>query len=393
MLRERRNLYLFYTTAFFIFLNFNITQAITPIYILKLGGTEFFAGLQSTLFYLTAVVLRFYFGPLADKIGNKRTVFIGGLAFMTAPLLLLLNQSVGYILLVRMYQAIGLAAYFPSASALVAALAPRERLGAHIGFYRLVAISTLLLGPSLALKIIDGYSYFWYHLIGFSVGFIALVILHFVQEPAEVDNVAAGKKSLPSINMIRLLKEKNLSPIYQKIFLVSICFGLVQTFTAIFVKQSVPGVNAGIFFTLFGIGSIASNLIIGCISDRKGRATVVFPCLIILGLGMAAFYFLPANRGVLYIGSILTGFGHAGCMTVLITWIIDEAPLARRTTALALQDNIEDIGIAFGSFLFGVLIPRIGMPRSHGLCGGLLILFAVWKVQGYIRKKYLAARG
>lgn len=380
MPKDRRSLLLLYAATFFIFLNFNVAQTITPIYIIDVGGNEFYSGLQSTLFYLAAVVLRFYFGPLADSKGNRLTLFIGGLAFMTAPLLFLFNQSVGYILLVRIYQAIGLAAYFSSASALVAALAPKEKLGAYIGVYRLVTMATLIIGPSGALKIIEGYGYGWYHALGIVVGFLAMVFLHFVREPRREENLDTGRRVLPSFNMLTLLKEKKLAPIYQSIFLISIGYGLLQTFTAIFIAQSTPEINPGIFFIVFGCGSIVANLTAGPLSDLKGRAAVVFPWIMIMGVGMALFYFLPDNPWLIYIGSFLTGFGYAGCISVLISWVVDVAPLARRTTALALQDSSIDVGIALGSFFYGVFIPLLGMPWSYGLSGGLLILFALWKI-------------
>lgn len=380
MSRNKRSLYLLYTATFFIFLNFNIAQSVTPLYILDVGGTEFFSGLQSTLFFFTAVLLRFYFGPLADRRGNRITLFIGGLAFMTAPLLFLFNQSIGYILLVRMYQAIGLAAYFSSASAVVSALAPKEKLGAYIGVYRLVTMSTLMMGPSLALTILKEYGYSWYHVTGIIIGFLAMAFLHFVHEPEKTGPGNVPNGGMPGFTMLELLKDKKLMPIYRSIFLVSLAYGLAITFTAIFIGQYFPEINPGIFFTMFGIGSIASNLIAGTLSDWKGRAAVAFPCMMIMSVGVALFFFLPANLWIMYLGSIFAGFGYAGCISVLITWVIDVAPSARRTTALALQDSTIDVGIGLGSFLFGVLIPVIGMSWSYGLSGILLFLFALWKV-------------
>jgi predicted MFS family arabinose efflux permease len=243
------------------------------------------------------------------------------------------------------------------------------------------------MGPSLAFKVIEGYSYSRYHALGIVVGIIAMVILYFVQEPQGVRNLDAGRKALPSNNMLRLFKDRNLLPIYQSIFFISLFFGLIMTFTAIFIEQFVPDTNPGIFFTLFGVGCLVSNLIVGPISDHRGRAVVAFPCMLITGAGLATFYFLPVNHWIMYIGSIIIGFGHAGCMTVLITWIIDRAPLERRTTALALQDSTEDIGIALGALLSGIIIPIIGMPWLYGISGGLLILFAIWKVIVSLRKK------
>jgi len=365
---------LLYGTTFFIFLNFYISQTVTPIYILKVGGTEFYSGLQSTLFCLTAVILRFYFGPLADQKGNKLTLYIGAAAFATAPLLFLFSSQVGYIIAVRIFQSVGLAAFFSSSSSLASSLSPKEKLGRYIGYYRMVTMSTLMVGPSLALKVINSYGYTQYHLLGLIIGIIALVLLYFVKEPARPEGHRESSV-LPRYNMLQLLKEKQLSPIYLSIFVISVSYGLLITFSGIFIERTANGVNPGIFFTLFGLGSLISSLTAGRLSDRIGRAAVAFTCILIMGSGVAVFYYLPAGSLVIYCGSLISGIGYAGSIAVLISWIVDIVNPLRRTTALTLQDNAIDIGISFGSFVFGVLIPYSGMPWAYGLSGGLLMIF------------------
>lgn len=65
------NWVLFFMGALLVFVNFFVSLTILPLYVLELGGSEFESGLQTTLFFLTAVLLRFYFGPLADRKGRK----------------------------------------------------------------------------------------------------------------------------------------------------------------------------------------------------------------------------------------------------------------------------------------------------------------------------------
>lgn len=382
---DRKSLYFLYAATFFIFINFNISHTITPLYILDVGGTEFFSGLQSTLYFLTAVSLRFYFGPLADSRGNKLTLFIGGIAFATAPLLFLLSENVWYIIAVRMYQSIGLAAYFSSAVSLASALAPRQQLGKYIGFYRLVTMGTLIIGPTFAMKIITIYNYEIYHILGIMIGAFALFFIYFIKEPKSVDNDVTVKASAPPSNMLTLLKERQLSPIYLSIFVLSVGYGLVLTFMGIFVQRFTVDINPGVFFTLLGAGSVVANLTVAALSDKKGRANVAYPCMLIMGLGIAILYLLPVSYYVIYFGSVLVGFGYAGSMAVLISWIVDIITPARRTTALALQDSSIDIGIALGSLFFGIIIPVLGLPLSFGLSGAVIAIFSLWKIAEVIR--------
>jgi MFS family permease len=381
LVKDKRSLFYLYAATFGVFLNFYLAQTITPLYILEVGGTEFFSGLQSTLFFLTAVILRFYFGPLADRKGNKLILLIGAAAFTTAPFLFLFSDDLWYIILVRIYQSIGLAAYFSSSASLASALAPPEQLGRYIGFYRFVIMSTLIIGPSAALKVIEYQGYQFYHILGIAVGIFSMLGIFRIKEPeppASSQSLAttSGAKASP-FSMLSLLKDKLLTPVYLSIFVVSVVYGLVLTFVAIYIQQWASGINPGIFFTLFGLGSVVSNLVAGPISDRKGRPVVAFPCIALMGLGVAVFFYLPLSPLVIYTGSILAGIGYAGGIVVLISWIVDIITPFRRTTALALQDSAVDIGIALGSFLFGIIIPLIGMPWSFGLSGLILVVFAI----------------
>jgi len=368
-----------FIATFFIFVDFYNSQTITPLYLLDVGGTEFHSGLQSTMFFLTAVILRFYFGPMADIKGNKTTLIIGTIAFTTAPLLFLFSENIWFIIAVRMYQSIGLAAYFSSASSLTSALAPKLRLGTYIGLYRFVIMAALLVGPATALKIIDLQGYKIYNVLGIILGLVALIFIFLIKEPERKENLEKKNGAASAYKMLKLVKDKELSPIYLSIFTLSIVYGFVLTFVAIYIQKE-TSVNPGIFFTFFGLGSVVANLVTGQISDKFGRAVVAFPCVFLLGAGTATFYFLPVFIPVLYIGSIIAGFGYAGSIAAMISWIVDIAPVNVRTTALAVQDSSIDLGIAFGSFIFGLLVYVIGLPYSFAFSGILLILFACWKI-------------
>lgn len=384
--QDKHSLILLYFATFFVFTDFYTAQTITPIYILDVGGTEFYSGLQSTMFFLSAVLLRFYFGPLADARGNKIALLIGAAAFATAPFLFLINDSVWFIILIRIYQSIGLAAYFSSASSLASALAPKGKLGTYIGFYRLVIMSTLMFGPTLAMRVIEDYGYDLYHIIGVIIGMIALLLLFFIKEPES--EVRTGLTALvPKYNMLYLLKEKKYRPIYLSIFVISISYALFLTFIGIYIEKQTGIENAGIAFTFFALGSIAANLLAGFLSDRFGRAVITFPCVVLLGFSLAILYFLPSFPSIIYAASLIAGFGYSGSIAVLISWIVDLAALNRRTTALALQDSSIDLGIALGSFVFGITGPLIGLGWTFAITGLLLLGFGISMIIGFSSKK------
>jgi len=148
--KNNLNLFIFFTASFLIGINFYTSFTTLSLYVFELGGNEFHSGLQSTVFLAAAVLFRFYFGPLADIKGAKVPLLIAAFVFCTAPLLFLVCNNVWTLILVRIYQAIGLASFFSSASAFVSDMAPQGRLGTYIGFHRLIITLSLLAGPTIA---------------------------------------------------------------------------------------------------------------------------------------------------------------------------------------------------------------------------------------------------
>ncbi len=370
---NKRSLFLLYAVTFLMFTEYFVYQTITPLYILSLGGNELFSGIQSTLYFVTAIILRFYFGPLADEKGNKIILLIGVVVFTTAPLLFLLSRNITYIIVVRIYQAIGLATYCSSASSLTSILAPKDRLGTYIGIHRLIIMSSIIIGPSVTLKLIKLYGYSAFHIIGVIEGLIALAFLLNVTEPGAENSCQREAVSSVQVNsfhqMLNLLKEKTLNYAYRNIFIVSFIEALILSFGSIYVSEAMPDINPGILFTFFGLGSVAGSIISGVVSDFRSKNFVAVICMLIFGAGIVTLAFLPIVPILLYVGGIMAGFGFSGTMTALIPMIIQAAKVSERTTALSLQESANDIGVAFGSLVFGILISFLGNSISFAMGG------------------------
>jgi MFS family permease len=379
---NKRSLFFLYLVTFLMFTEYFVYQTVTPLYILSLGGNELLSGLQSTLYFVVAIVLRFYFGPLADRKGNKIVLGVGVIVFTSAPLLFLLNKNMLYIILIRMYQAIGLATYCSCASSLTSILAPKERIGTYIGIHRFMIMSSLIIGPSVTLKLIAMYGYRAFHSMGLIEGLIALLFLLCVREPKGADPLEKG--DLPDANVIiktrKLFQERPLAHAYKNIFFVSFLEALVLSFGAIYVAGVLQDINPGILFTFFGLGSVIGSVVSGVVSDFKSKNFVAASCMVLLGTGIAALAFLPFTPVVLYAGGIIAGFGFSGTLAALIPVIIQFTKTSERTTALSLQESSNDLGVAFGSLFFGILIPHVGISPAFAVGGIGLLLFCLLKI-------------
>lgn len=362
---------LFFMGALLVFVNFFVSLTILPLYVLELGGSEFESGLQSTLFFLTAVLLRFYFGPLADRKGRKIPLLIGAFVFATAPLLFLASTSFLALTFARLYQAIGLATFLSSGSSLVADMAPPAKTGSYIGIYRVLINVALLIGPATALAIIGLKGYSSWFVVSFVIGLLAFLFILLVKAPP----LLPSEQSSYLVSVAALLKNKTILLVLAGVALTSLGYGTIVTFVSMYMGQTADIANPGIYFVIFGLGGIAANLLAGYLTDRFSAPAVAWPSLALLGSGTAVLSLVPkAPILTLVISSLLAGMGYSGALVAFIAWLVDAAGQKARATTLAFQESTIDLSIALASFAFGLSISFLGFAASFGLMGFLILL-------------------
>lgn len=377
------NLIILLISVFFIFSYNNILMTITPIFIMDLGGDTFLAGLQSTLFLIVAVGLRLIFGPIADTKGNKTTLLIGAGAFLLSSIFFIFCEEIWQVLILRLIQAIGLAAYFPSASATVISYAPKGKTGKYIGMYRLITTSTLLLGPLISLNLILKKGYYTYNIVMAVIACIGLFALLPLQIPSKNTLVKEQKCKFFTITTI-----KSTMPIYMSTFIIAVCYGLLFNFTIIFVNSYSIIENPGHFFTLFGFGGLISSIVLGILSDKFGRLHSLITTFIILGIAIVCFRFIPAIPLLFYLAGLLAGIGYSGGVVILMAWTSEVVQEKNRTSALSMQQNWLDIGIAFGASFFGIIFRKISYAPTIYTFVSLFILIYTIMLLLYYKNKY-----
>ncbi|HHT62990.1 MAG: MFS transporter [Bacillota bacterium] len=369
------NLFLFLCGAVFSFVTFYSSLTVLPLYVYKLGGTEFDTGLQTILFYLASILMRFYFGPLTDRKGRKIPLIIGAFVFATSSLFFLISDSIWKLTLARIYHAVGLATFFSSGGSLIVDLAPSNRVGIYIGMFRLTFVLALLTGPSLAMSVINNYNFNVWFVFSFLIGLLSLLMLALIKVPVNSVNPESG--SLQKFRVV--LKEKAAYQVYYGIALVSLTYGVLINFGVLFMDQNTGIPNPGLYFTYFSIVGIFGNLVSGYLSDRWKRPVVVWSAVMLLGIGTGVFLFLPHIPGIFFISSILAGLGYSGGMASLAAWLVEVTDKDHRGTVLALQESVIDLSIGLSSFFFGAISGYMGMGYTFAVIGLFAFVSALIK--------------
>ena len=368
------NLALLFGAALIVFVNFSSSLTVLPLYVLEVGGTEFTSGLQNTLFFIAAILLRTYFGPLADSRGRKLPLLIGAAAFATAPLLFYFSSSLWMLFLARIYQAVGLAAFFSSSTSLVADLAPKDKTGSYISTYRILMSLSLLIGPAGSMVLVKQYGYTAWFISSFFIGVPGIIFVALLKAPA-----LAKKDKIGSWERFKIvLSNRKLWLALQGVSLIAICIGALLTYAIIHVSQVTKLANPAVYFTYYALAGITANIYAGRLSDRFGRQAVFWPAIIISGLGLTTLFFIPFRESFFILSGIFSGMGTASSVSVGFAWVVDTVEEKMRATALALLESAIDSSIALGTFIFGLLGTWIGLGNTFGLTGLLVVILGLF---------------
>ncbi|MEG0418666.1 MFS transporter [Gordonibacter sp.] len=360
--------------GFFMYGCNNILMTLLPSYALSLGATMMEAGLQSTVFLVAAIVMRFYFGPLADRRGARFVMVAGAASFALSSVLLVLSSTFWQLLAIRVIQAVGLSAFWPCAVAAVASIAPTGKSGLFIGCYRFATAASLLFGPLVALILVKESGYAACFAI-LAVGAAAALVLSLRFAPTKDPATRSAGETPPyrkdgkpqtieTLRMTLVCGQRSLYALLAITAVMSLGYGLSMNFVVTFVEEVGAPINAGLFFSFFSIGGLVANPLAGWIADTCNRRHLLATTIACMGLGIGMIALVQTEPLMLLAAGLVAGLGSSGSTIVVLSAISAKMDERYRASALALQQNAVDLGIACASTLFGWLFATACAPET-----------------------------
>lgn len=417
-----RQIALLFAAAFLAYGYNNIFMTLAPSFVVDIGGSLAEAGLQNSVYLAVAVLLRFFLGPAADRWGTKPVMLAGLAAFVIGGALFPLCGAFWQVVAVRCVQAIGLAAFWSSATATVSELAPPQARGRWLGLYRLVTSASLLVGPVVAFGLVKvvGFSACLWGLAGCAAVASACVGLMGQRRSGEAapschacgecgtpgfgrcadaspGDSRGGALPLPDeldersgrgnriLGRFPWLGGATISVVVGT-FVAAMGYGLLFSFGNTFTSAAGAIENGGWYFTLIGIGGLLANPVAGALCDRMDAPRLLGAHMLLVGVGVALFSQVGAMLPILVLSGLCVGYGYAGAMVCAQAAIAHRVPSRHRATALALQQNAIDIGIACASGLYGLVFSVLGSSAAApflfqacaiAVCGVVLMISGV----------------
>ncbi|MGP4064127.1 MFS transporter [Oceanobacillus sp. M65] len=350
---------------FLILVYFLLNATITAYAVNKFDATAGESGLIAGIFIIGALVGRIITGRLVI---SKKILMFGLFFFLLTVLLYFLNLGIYFLMLTRFLNGISVGIATTVIGTVVALVIPNSRRGEGISYF---AVSTALatgIGPFIGLLLTQNGNYNLIFLFSLVLGCIILgtsLILNVPQVPTESNE---EKKSFFS----SLIDYKTI-PIAIILFIMTFSFSSILSYINLYAMELNLVSTASFFFMVYTASVLISRPFTGRLVDRKGANIIMYPAIVLFGLGMILLSITESSMTLLLSG-VLVGLGFGNIASITQTVAISQATPQRVGMATATFMIFYDLGNGFGPTLLGVIIPLTGYSGMYQILAVTILL-------------------
>jgi MFS family permease len=355
---------------FLIFLVFYSLLTVLPLYVIdELQGTEGQAGLATTIFLLSAIIVRPFSGKIIELLGKRKTLIISVLFFGISSFIYFWVNDFYLLMGLRFFHGIWFSISSTVLVAIAADMIPPHRKGEGLGYFAMSMNLAVVVGPFISLALIQ-----WipYTILFLGLAFVIVIgfICSFAIQVMEEDVVETRESRRLTF---KDLVEVKAIPIALVGFLTSFAYSGIMSFISVYAKSIGLFESVSLFFVVFAAAMLLSRPFTGRLFDQSGPDAVVYPSLFIFAIGLILLS-VTHSVSLLLIAGTLIGLGYGALLPSFQTVSIQAAPKKRTGHATATFFIFYDLGIAVGSFVLGVVSSQIGFSTLYIICAVVVLL-------------------
>ncbi|MGR3765699.1 MFS transporter [Rossellomorea sp. NS-SX7] len=358
---------------FFVFLVFYSLLTVLPVYVMaELQGSEAQAGLVTTMFLLSAIIVRPFSGKIIDRLGKKKTLMISVFLFGASSFFYFLISDFYLLMALRFFHGI----WFSIASTVLVAIAanmiPDHRKGEGLGYFAMSMNLAVVAGPFLSLALVQfiPYSALFILLAGMMV--ISFILTFGIQTEETAASLPESAKRLTVKDLI----EVRAVPIASVGFLTAFAYSGIMSFISVYAKSVGLFQSVSLFFVVFAAAMLLSRPYTGRLFDQKGPDSVIYPSLFIFAGGLIILSVTHSTVLLLSAGALI-GLGYGALLPSYQTMAIQSASRERTSHSTATFFIFYDFGIAAGSVILGMISAGFGFTSLY-LISSLVVLVTIF---------------
>jgi predicted MFS family arabinose efflux permease len=252
----------------------------------------------------------------------------------------------------------------------IGGLAPPGRSGEAIGYFGLCASAPTILGPPLALLLLDARG------AGavFAAGAVACAVAALATAVQRIAPRAAEERADGGDGVLVAMRSPGVPRIWLAFTCTTVTYGAVVSFTPLLLGTSGPG-SASVFLLVFGVTRMVGRVAAGRAVDRVGERRLVLPSLAAGAVALVLLQVPAAPAIVVSAGVVGVAFGVV--QTAAFTGMLDAAGRGRSAGVSGLWSVAVDAGIGGGALVIAPLGAAIGLAGAFWLLPVLYVVALV----------------
>ncbi|MFC0777288.1 multidrug effflux MFS transporter [Flavobacterium sp. HJSW_4] len=334
------------------------------------------------------------YGPLLDRFGRKKPLFIGLMVYILASLGCVYVTDIDQFILLRFIQAVGSCAATVASVAMVRDLFPVKDIPKVFSLLMLVLGLSPMLAPTIGGYVTEDYGWHTVFFILMCMGIAILLASQIGLPNSYKPDTSISLKPKPIIsNFLKVLKEPQF---YTYAFTGAIAFSGLFTYVAAspIVFMDIYHVDAktyGWIFAFMSVSFIGSSQLNSVLLKRFSSEQMIFAALILQSIVSIVFLVLSLNNLLGLYETIAILFIFLGCLGISNpnTAGLTMAPFAKNAgSASALMGAIQ-LGLgSLASFAVGIFVKDSVAPMVFIMTVTTIIAFIVLNIgKKFIKNK------
>ena len=331
---------------------FSLLTPILPIYLSKFGAKEAEIGFLVGIFSVSSLILRPIVGRALLTTGERNYMVAGTLLYIFSSVAYILAPPFWPLLIVRIFQGIGLALFSTAIFTLVAHITPESHRGQLISYFYLANNLAFALAPYFGMLIINHSSFVVLFLVctGLSISTLFITFKLAKREAIVLET--------QSLKVQTILSREALPPSIIA-FMLNIIWCTLTAFLPLHALRH--GIsNPGIFFVFLAVTLMLGRSLGGRILDVYDRKKVIIPCLAAIVIALIILVFFTTLPTLILVAVIL-GAGWAFLYPSLMIYAIEGARFGQGP-AMGTFTALADLGAGLGPMMMGVILQWTSYP-------------------------------
>ena len=320
---------------------------------------------------------------------GTRVAILVGLVLLGAPsLMVAASAEFGVWVACGAVRGLGFALVVIAAAAIAAASAADGKLGAELGWYGVAAGVPSIVALPLGLHLGETAGFWAVHVLAASAALGALAAAAALpgRRGRAPESAAATDAALRSGRRAARAGIRTMSRSPRAIVHAAALAAGAATngLFVVFVPLAGPaGGTAVVALLALAVGAPAGRVVAGRFGDRLGPRALLAPALVLCGGGLAlsAVTAVTADPAVFVLGACAAGFGFGVLQNATLQALCEGRPGGELAAASALWNLAYDLGLAIGTFGFGLLGGLMAPTVAAAIAGAALpLVVGAWAV-------------